>query len=224
MPTSVVCVSRTLGAAGPEVGRAVAERLGFRYLDEEIVIRAAERGQVAEEVVADAEQRRTLARRLLDELAWVGTVQLMPPISPTEYAKGPYRDLIVDVIRQTAEGGEAVIVAHAASHALAGRPGLLRVFVTAPDEVRARRLAAEAGIDERQGMKLVHESDAARAAYLKTFYGVSAELPTHYDLVVSTDALSPDDAATLIVTAAGFGLDGPTVSSCSGEGPRTLNG
>ena len=212
MPARVICVSRTLGAAGPEVGRAVSERLGFRYVDEEIVIRAAEKGQVGEEVVADAEKRRTLARRLLDELAWVGTVQLMPPVSPTEYTTGPYRDLIVDVIRETAESGDAVIVAHAASHALAGRPGLLRVLVTAPDEVRARRLAREAGVDEQQGMKLVHESDAARDAYLKNFYSISAELPTQYDLVVSTDVLSPAEAAALIVTAAGFGLDGRAAS------------
>ena len=212
MPARVICVSRTLGAAGPDVGRAVSERLGFRYVDEAIVVQAAERGQVGEEVVADAEKRRTLARRLLEELAWVGTVQMMPPISPTEYATGPYRDLIVDVIRETAEGGEAVIVAHAASHALVGRPGLLRVLVTAPDEVRARRLAAEAGVDERRGMKLVQESDAARDAYLKTFYSISAELPTQYDLVVNTDVLSPDEAAALIVTAAGFALDGRTAA------------
>lgn len=212
MSARVVCVSHTLGAAGPEVGRAVSERLGFRYVDEEIVVRAAEKGQVDEHVVADAEKRRTLARRLLDELVWAGTVQATPPVSPTAYTAAPYRDLIVDVIRETAESAEAVIVAHAAAHALAGGPGLLRVLVTASDEVRARRLAAEAGVDDRRGTKLVHESDAARAAYLKTFYAVAAELPTQYDLVVNTDLLSANQAAELIVTAAGLNLDGPSAA------------
>lgn len=206
MPAGVICISRTLGAGGPEAAGVVSQRLGFRYVDEEIVAQAAAKGKVDEELVADAEKRRTLARRLLDDLAWAGMTQTVPPLTAAALATGPYRALIVDVIRETAERGEAVIVAHAASHALAGRPGLLRVLVTASDEVRARRLAAEGGVDAKGGMKLVRESDAARASYFKEFYGVT-ELPAHYDLVVSTDVLSESEAAELIVTAAGFGLD-----------------
>ena len=70
MPIRVVCISHTLGAGGPEIGRLVSERLGFRYLDDEIVAWAAERGGLDEELVADVEQRRSLARRLLEELVW----------------------------------------------------------------------------------------------------------------------------------------------------------
>ncbi len=40
MPSQVVCVLRTLGAGGEEVGYAVAGSLGFRYIDEEIVAHA----------------------------------------------------------------------------------------------------------------------------------------------------------------------------------------
>jgi cytidylate kinase len=69
--------------------------------------------------------------------------------------------------------------------------------------VRGRRLAAEAGVDDAQGEKLARESDRARAAYLKRFYGVSEELPTHYDLVVSTERLAAEEAAGVIVRATG---------------------
>ena len=44
--------------------------------------------------------------------------------------------------------------------------------------------------------------DAARADYLKRFYNEDQELPTHYDLVVSTDKLSAEQATGLIVAAA----------------------
>ena len=44
--------------------------------------------------------------------------------------------------------------------------------------------------------------DAGRADYLKRFYGISEELPTHYDLVVNTDAVSVEQAAELISLAA----------------------
>ena len=64
----VVCISRSLGAGGEAVGRGVAERIGFGYVDEEIVQRAAEKMDVRVDVVADAEQRTKLAGRLLQEL------------------------------------------------------------------------------------------------------------------------------------------------------------
>jgi hypothetical protein len=207
MPTKVVCISRALGAEGAEVGLIVADRLGYRLVDEEIVAEAAAKGQVDPDLVADAEQRRSLARRILGELLWTSGATVTPEFSPAEFSSEPHRELIIGAIRETAERGQAVIVAHAASHALAGSPGVLRVLVTASPEVRARRLAAIEGVDESRGLKLVRESDAARAAYFKQFYGLAEELPTDYDLVVNTDALSPDEVAGLVVAAAGFGLE-----------------
>jgi cytidylate kinase len=96
-----------------------------------------------------------------------------------------------------------VIVAHAAAFALAGRDDLVRVLITAPAEIRTRRLAEARDGDQAKAATELKRSDAARAAYLKTFYEVEHELPTHYDLVVNTEVLDPDEAADLIARAAG---------------------
>jgi len=56
----VVCISREVGAGGETVGRAVAEGLGFRYVDEEIVTFAADKVGVPADLVADVEARRSL--------------------------------------------------------------------------------------------------------------------------------------------------------------------
>ncbi len=114
------------------------------------------------------------------------------------------------MIEEFADAGNAVIVSHAASMALGQREDVLRVLVTASPEVREQRLAASLGIDEKEAARTVKRSDAARADYIKRFYGISAELPTHYDLVINTDQLSPEHAAQLIVQAAGGRRDGQT--------------
>ena len=41
MPRDVICISHETGAGGEEIGRLVADRLGFRYVDEDIVVSAA---------------------------------------------------------------------------------------------------------------------------------------------------------------------------------------
>ena len=46
------------------------------------------------------------------------------------------------------------------------------------------------------------DSDAGRRDYLKRFYEIDEELPTHYDLVVNTDVLTVEQAADLVSRAA----------------------
>ena len=174
----------------------MAERLGFRYVDEEVVARAAEKGGVDLELVQDSEQRKSRLRRLIEEYARTGVAHA-PSEQPPKTEE--HRALIRDVVAELGEQGDAVIVAHAASHALAGREGILRVLVTASPEARARRLAADGAGDAE---KRIRDGDAARADYLERFYAVDHELPTHYDLVVNTGTLAPEQAADLIVRAA----------------------
>src|SRR5688572_5015423 len=160
-----------MGAGGEEVGRLVAEALGFDYVDEDIVARAAERGGVSAEDVSDVERRQSFLRRFLTDLGMGSGVEGygLAPLGPGELSDD-LRSLIREAIEEVAGRGRVVIVAHAASLALAGRDDVLRVLVTASPETRAAR--HEGSIDD---------SDAERADYLRRFYGVEHELPTHYD-------------------------------------------
>lgn len=192
-----------MGAGGEDVARLVGERLGFVYVDEEIISRAAERGEIHPETVADEERRKSLIANLLTAMADSGATFGTPPVAATwnEPSSDEVRSFIRDAIEEVAARGKAVIVAHAASHALGRSSGALRVLITASPETRATRLAEANGLDRSEAEKAIKSSDLARADYLKRFYGVK-ELPTSYDLVVNTDALSLERAADVIVHAA----------------------
>jgi len=79
--------------------------------------------------------------------------------------------------------------------------------MTAPPQIRRRRLADTLGVDAKEAARAVKRSDVARADYIKRFYGIGTELPTHYDLVINTEKLAPEHAAGLIVQAAGGRAD-----------------
>jgi len=65
MARTVICISHATGAGGTDLGRLVANKLGFRLIDEEIVTRAAEHQDVRVEELADVERRKSLLSRIL---------------------------------------------------------------------------------------------------------------------------------------------------------------
>lgn len=207
MAARVVCISAVLGAGGDEIGRLVAERLGFSYVNDEIIARAAEKGGVTPAEVASAEERQSALERILAELgrsAMPETLALsgFTRMEADEGEAGDLRGLIQSVVVETASRGSVVIGAHGGSYALAGQPGILRVHVVASLETRIGRLAESSGVDAKGAEKEIKDSDRARAAYLNRFFSIKAEHPTHYDLVVNTDSLSPEQAAGLVGEAA----------------------
>ncbi len=210
MSRGVVCISAADGAGGAEVARLVAERLGVQLIDEDLIQRAAVTAGVDPEVVADVERRRSLLERLVETVGASSDAAAfaLVGVPPVEAAYDPasgneaLRECIRTAIEEAASEGSLVIHGHAASQALSGRAEVLRVLVTAPEEVRCARVAEERGLDGSAAAKAVAQSDRGRADYLKRFYKIDAETPAHYDLVVNTDRLEPADAAALIATAA----------------------
>jgi cytidylate kinase len=190
MKASVICISHADGSNGRAVGQLAAERLGFTFADDAIVVDAADDAGLLPEAVAQAE-RRGAGRTLEVDFG---------RFESTEHV----RDLIRAAVIRTAEEGNVVIVAHAASYTLSDREDVLRVLVTGSAEVRAERLAALEGIDLKQAAKDLASMDRNRADYHQRFYGVKHERPGDYDLVISTDRITPEAAAETIAAAAGL--------------------
>ncbi len=208
MTRSVICISRAAAAGGETIGRMVAEQLGFRYIDEEIIVMASGKAHIDPNLVAKTEERATFLARLLDalaigppgELVGAGGPYYLPGVNPVAAPVAEdLRGLIREAIAEIAAQGKVVIVAHAASYALGAGAKVLRVLVTASPETRARRISL---LDSGDAAKAVRESDKDRAHYLRTFYDVREETPLHYDVVLNTDALNADQAVAAILAAA----------------------
>jgi hypothetical protein len=203
----VVCISSHDGAGAQEAAVSVAGALGFRLIDEDIVAKAAVEAGVEQEAVADVERRKSALLRLVESLgaSGLGAGYVLAPPVPVQDQPGSdaLRGLIRSVIEETAAAGGAVIVSHAASLALGERDDVLRVLITASTPTREARLASALGVEGKEAARTLKRSDAGRADYIKRFYGVGEELPTHYDLVINTDKVAPEAAAQLIVSAAG---------------------
>jgi cytidylate kinase len=208
----VVCISRTTAAGGENVGQVVAQRLGFRYVDEQIIELAGQQAQVEPALVAKAEHRQPLLQRLLEKMTMGGQlagsvsratgVPVVASPAPDRAYANDLRMMIRAAIHEVAGAGQVVIVAHAASMALGSTEGVLRVLVTASTHTRIRRVVELERIIEAEAERRIAASDRERQEYFQRFYQLHQELPTHYDLVINTDVLTAAQAASVILAAA----------------------
>lgn len=208
MNIRVITIARQVDTAGEEVARLVAERLHFRYVDYQIVQEAAREAGVSPDTVSEAEHTPSLLTRILEALARTPSTPAAAWADPVPLATSPlftstdYRHFIEQVIRDLAHEGNCVIVGHAAQVILRKRPDTLKVLITGSPEVRVRRIMAGMGVDEKEALRTVERTDHERLEYFQRFYNTGWLNPWTYDLTISTDQLTPTQAADVICAAA----------------------
>ena len=205
----VITIGREFGAGGETVGRMVAQRLGFEYLDSKIVDEVARRLKIGTDVVESYDEKTGgLLDRLLRQLA---TVDFSTPQDVAAWTP-PYGDLAWDprksvlsvtqeIIRRQAATGNVVIVGRGAAYVLLDRADVLRVFLRAPFEFRLRAIMESRGLDEPAAHKYLKERDENSAAYIKQVYGHDWQHPSHYDVVIDTARLGHPRAVEIILAA-----------------------
>lgn len=205
----MITVSRQLGSGGETIARATAAELGFRYLDGEIITRAAEEAGASEAVMSQTEHIPSLRQRMLAALAgnpglsaagWFQPAQAAPGLFMTSAL---YRRFIEDVVRAVAGDGQAVILGHGGQALLRDRWDTLKVLVTGSAERRALRVQGMLEThDHELAAKTLCEWDAGRRAFYEHAYRIDWLSPLNYDLCLNTDHMSEPEAIAAVVDAA----------------------
>lgn len=198
---ATVTLSRQYGAGGLRVGPALAEALGFKFVDREIVEEAARRLGVEQEVAQSRDER---APPLIEEIGLalaaaspeVGVGDL-PPIDGPSLAEATRR-----VIMSLAEAGGYVILGRGSQAALAGRSDVCHVALVGDRTDRIERIMRTQQVDEREARSRCERVDAERAGYVKRFYGKDIRDPLLYDCVLNISRLGVEGATDLAVAAA----------------------
>lgn len=223
-----ITVSRQLGSGGSYIATAAAEALGFRYLDREILQRAAQAAGYPDEEMVEALARHEripgYLERMLDALSRMSAVPIVPSATLREgqayveimdsmltaevvasqkrqRAAEGYLELVRDAILNLAETGAVVIVGRGGQVILRDRPDVLHVRVVASPDTRVENLMARQEIGREEAEKQMRESDRDRARYLKRYHGVDWEDPLLYHLVINTDHVSVPLGEHMIVEA-----------------------
>jgi cytidylate kinase len=196
---AVVTLSRQYGAGGLRVGPALAEVLGYTFVDREIVEEAARRLGVDPEV-AEGQDERTPA--IVEEvgLALAAAspefgIPAVPELDDRALAEATRR-----VILSLADAGRYVILGRGSQAALAGRSDACHISLVGELRDRVRRIMEWQNVDETEARSRCERIDAERASYVKRFYGKDIRDPLLYDSVLNTSGVGIE-AATELATA-----------------------
>ena len=199
--TTVLTISRQLGSGGSFIGQEVARRLGMRYVDREILQRAAVESGLAEGDLEAADERAAGFWHAVSHLLTSGAAEApyaAPAISAT-YEEGVFQ-LEQRVIREIAERFDSVIVGRAGYHVLAEHAGASHIMVHARMEWRVARVMEVFRVtDLRAAQEMVERSDRQRARFIRAVTGRHWTDARAFDLCIDTSTTGLETATNLVV-------------------------
>ena len=193
MEKCIITVGREFCTGGFDIAEKVAQKLGIKMYDKELITLAAKDSGLSEEAVAASEKQHT--HSLLYSLYTMGNEL---PLGDQVFI------LQSRIIKQLAEEGPCVILGRCGDYVLRENPNVLRVFIYAPIEYRREYAHSTPWFDGKSEKEIVDEinkTDKKRASYYN-YYTQNRWGDAHnYDLAVNA-ALGQDACAEMILTAA----------------------
>lgn len=180
----IITISREFGSGGRELGRRVAEALGFAYYDQEIITQIAKKSGLAVEYVNSIIEKKPLNYYPITSAQTLAS-PLMPPF---DFSMKVYTEQI-NIIEDLATKSDCVIIGRAANYILRDY-NPINMFIHADMESRMERCRQRATEkEELSDSKLkshIQAVDRSRAKYYKFFTGLKWGEKENYTLCINT--------------------------------------
>lgn len=178
---AVIAISRQVAALGDEIAAAVAEKMGYSFIN-----------------------RQTIEKKIVDLGFPAEKLKKYDERKPGFFAslakdRDEYLDYLQTAILEAASERNCILIGRGSFIILEDLPNLVSVRFVAKDSVRRARLMKEFDWDEKQAVQRISESDNNRLGFHKSFFNLDHEDPEHFHLVVNTGLLGVDSAAQIII-------------------------
>jgi cytidylate kinase len=206
----LVTIRGPLGSGSPEIGRAVADRLHVDYIDREIIAQVATLLNRQEQEVTEKEMppsslfgriAKALEHGYSSEIGFEGAYM---PVWQIPLDDARYLNTLKSVLRELARSHSFVIQGRGSQFILRDYPRALHVLVTAPIEVRVKRVMENLKIDHEAAKREIVSFDSGSREFIKRYFKAEIWDPVYYDVVVNTEHLAVQAAASIIVHALSF--------------------
>lgn len=195
---TIITIGRQYGSAGRQIGRVLAEELGIKCYDKELLERAAKESGLCEELFENHDEKPTnsfLYSLVMDTYSF--------GYSSSGFSDMPMNHKIFlaqfDAIKKLAGEGPCVMVGRCADYALADWNDCFSIFVHADLDWRINRIASKHGKTLKEAKDMITKTDKSRASYYNYYTNKKWGAARSYNLCIDSGKLGIDYATEAII-------------------------
>jgi len=208
---SVITISRQRGCGGTEISRRLCELLGYTFFDKSLMVQVAADVGMSDRDAIDFSEDNYKVKGFLTRLFSRGprpvpefmTTNTMPEsgsmLTVTQLDESRSIFFIRRTILAAYERSNVVILGRGGQAVLKDMPDVLHVRLVAPEGARVRRIQARENISFSQAYQMMVDRDQASVQFLDEFFGLRADDPALYHLMINTGKIELEAAAQIIV-------------------------
>ncbi len=207
----VITISRMVGSGGRTIGRKLAEKLGVRFSDKELIDALQAKFNLSANAIEELKGKK---KRWLDDF-----IQMVAPVpmsgmlvdGDSDYISEYNLSLSVndvfeaerEILNGIADEGSCVIAGRSGFFVLKGRPNKVDILITASRDKRIARIMDKQNLSRQKAEEVIDNVDKARDNYVKRYTGQSRYDARNYHIVLNMDYITEDQAVEMILSYLG---------------------
>ena len=194
---TVITIGREFGSGGHEIGMKLAEKLGIKCYDKELLELAAKESGLCEELFASQDEKPT------NSFLYSLVMDTYSPGYTNSYEDMPINHKVFlaqfDAIKKLAERESCVIVGRCADYALEDNPYAVSVFIKASLDERVQRIKRIYELNDSKAADLIQKTDKRRASYYNYYSSKKWGEAKSYNLCIDSGLVGVDGAIDMIL-------------------------
>ena len=200
---AVITISRQFGAGGKTIGKKVAEKLNYTFIDEDIVQIIAEKAKVSPGWVESVEKEA--GGRLSRIVTRMVSKPLVDKVLKNEYGyidEQIYIDYLVVLIAQMAEEGNVVFLDRGSQYILNDHPDAFHGLLINTLANRIQFMMDRYDLTEQRATQVVKSEEKRRVNLYKKIGKQDYDQAQLYHMVINMAKVDLEDAVATIVRTA----------------------
>lgn len=179
---NIIVIGRQYGSGGHDIGKVLADKLGYDFYDQDIIKMAAKTTGMTSEFIGKREETMTnsLLYDLVNQMYQYKDEREQAPKDKIFAAESK-------VIRELADKGNCVIIGRCSDYILRDNKRVLKVFFNAPLENRIKRVMKRQGVEYSEAQHRIRKTDKYRADNYRYYTGRIWGASSNFDLTINTD-------------------------------------
>ena len=196
----VITINRELGSGGRTIGRLLSEKLGVPFYDKAVIDGLTQKFGLSPERIEEIKaQKKSWWNDINTYYQTLVNSANMPMEAEVKLDNASMFETEQRILQELAAQTSCVVAGRTGFMVFREWPNHLNVFIQASMPHRIQRVMRRQNVSEQEARDIIAKMDTTREAYIKKYEDTSRYDTRNYQLVISMDDLSEDDAAEIIM-------------------------